>query len=90
MPIDTVQQALHIRRKKNAQVFRNIARLWDAGQSSHTDQALLDALHPWREDHSLRFFNILPYLLATTLYTTNFIGPLSYQAFSSLKLRALS
>ena len=25
-----------------------------------------------------------------SLYTTNFIGPLSYQAFSSLKLRALS
>ncbi|NAR68660.1 hypothetical protein [Acinetobacter haemolyticus] len=25
-----------------------------------------------------------------TLYTTNFIGPLSYQAFSFLKLRALS
>ena len=26
----------------------------------------------------------------STLYTTNFIGPLSYQAFSFLKLRALS
>lgn len=74
MPIDTVQQALHIRRKKNAQVFRNIARLWEAGQSSHTDQALLDALHPWREDHSLRFFNILPYLLATISLSTLIFG----------------
>ncbi|MCH7385155.1 hypothetical protein MMP71_15050 [Acinetobacter dispersus] len=63
MPIDTVQQALHIRRKKNVQVFHNIARLWEAGQKSHSDQALLDALHPWRDDHSLRFFNVLPYLL---------------------------
>jgi len=26
----------------------------------------------------------------SSLYTTNFIGPLSYQAFSFLKLRALS
>jgi len=41
MPIDTVQQVLHIRRKKNAQVFHNIARLWEAGQKSHSDQALL-------------------------------------------------
>ncbi|ENX36808.1 hypothetical protein F889_00058 [Acinetobacter colistiniresistens] len=64
MPIDTVQQALHIRRKKNAQVFRNIARLWEVGQKAHSDQALLDSLHPWREDHSLHFFNVLPYLLA--------------------------
>ena len=27
---------------------------------------------------------------SASLYTTNFIGPLSYQAFSFLKLRALS
>ncbi len=59
MPIDTAQQALHIRRKKNTQVFRNIARLWDAGQKSQTDQELLNALHPWREDHNLRFVNTL-------------------------------
>lgn len=63
MPIDTVEQALHIRRKKNAQVFRNIARLWDIGQKSHSDQDLLDALHPWRDDHSLCFFNVLPFIL---------------------------
>ena len=29
-------------------------------------------------------------VLQGPLYTTNFIGPLSYQAFSFLKLRALS
>ena len=34
--------------------------------------------------HEFRFFNTKP------LYTTNFIGPLSYQAFSFLKLLALS
>lgn len=60
MPIDTVQEALHIRRKKNTQVFRNIARLWDAGQKSHSAQDLLDALHPWREDHNLRFLMSSP------------------------------
>lgn len=74
MPIDTVQEALHIRRKKNAQVFRNIARLWEAGQTSHSDQELLDKLHPWREDHSLRFFNVLPYLLAMTSISTLVFG----------------
>ncbi|WP_127493937.1 hypothetical protein [Acinetobacter calcoaceticus] len=70
MPIDTVQEALHIRRKKNTQVFRNIARLWDAGKKSHSAQDLLDALHPWREDHNLRFFNVLPYLLVICSITT--------------------
>ena len=74
MPIDTVQEALHIRRKKNAQVFRNIARLWEIGQKSHNDQELLDALHPWREDHGLRFFNVLPYLLAITSISTLIFG----------------
>ena len=74
MPIDTVQEALHIRRKKNAQVFRNIARLWEIGQKSHNDQELLDALHPWREDHGLRFFNVLPYPLAITSMSTLIFG----------------
>ncbi len=74
MPIDTVEQALHIRRKKNAQVFRNIARLWEVGQKSHSDQDLLDALHPWRDDHSLRFFNVLPYLLAIVSVCTLVFG----------------
>ncbi|MBH2002614.1 MAG: hypothetical protein I8H98_10195 [Moraxellaceae bacterium] len=74
MPIDTVEQALHIRRKKNAQVFRNIARLWDIGQKSHSDQDLLDALHPWRDDHSLRFFNVLPYLLGLVSVCTLVFG----------------
>lgn len=74
MPIDTVQQALHIRRKKNAQVFRNIARLWDIGQKSHSDQDLLDALHPWRDDHSLCFFNVLPFILGIVSVCTLVFG----------------
>ena len=74
MPIDTAQQALHIRRKKNTQVFRNIARLWDAGQKSQTDQELLNALHPWREDHNLRFVNTLSYLLSICSITTLLFG----------------
>ncbi len=62
MPIDTVQQALHIRRKK---MHRSFVILLDfgTGQKSQTDQELLNALHPWREDHNLRFVNVLPYLL---------------------------
>ena len=74
MPIDTVEQALHIRRKKNAQVFRNIARLWDIGQKSHSDQDLLDALHPWRDDHSLCFFNVLPFILGIVSICTLVFG----------------
>ncbi|ENU25647.1 hypothetical protein [Acinetobacter modestus] len=74
MPIDTVEQALHIRRKKNAQVFRNIARLWDIGQKSHSDQDLLDALHPWRDDHSLCFFNVLPFILGIVSVCTLVFG----------------
>lgn len=74
MPIDTLQEALHIRRKKNTQVFRNIARLWDAGQKSQTDQELLNALHPWREDPNLRFVNVLPYLLGICSITTLLFG----------------
>ncbi|ENW80307.1 MULTISPECIES: hypothetical protein [unclassified Acinetobacter] len=74
MPIDTVQEALHIRRKKNAQVFRNIARLWDIGQKAHSDQDLLDALHPWRDDHSLCFFNVLPFILGIVSVCTLVFG----------------
>ena len=74
MPIDTVEQALHIRRKKNAQIFRNIARLWDIGQKSHSDQDLLDALHPWRDDHSLCFFNVLPFILGIVSICTLVFG----------------
>ena len=74
MPIDTVEQALHIRRKKNAQVFRNIARLWDIGQKAHSDQDLLDALHPWRDDHSLCFFNVLPFILGIVSVCTLVFG----------------
>lgn len=74
MPIDTIQQTLHIRRKKNSQVFRNIARLWDAGQKSQTAQELLNALHPWREDHNLRFVNTLSYLLSICSITTALFG----------------
>ncbi|AVZ86396.1 hypothetical protein [Acinetobacter sp. WCHA45] len=74
MPIDTVEQALHIRRKKNAQVFRNIARLWDIGQKSDSDQDLLDALHPWRDDHSLCFFNVLPFILGIVSICTLVFG----------------
>lgn len=38
----------------------------------------------------LMYFLIILVLRFSALYTTNFIGPLSYQAFSFLKLLALS
>ncbi|KKZ32535.1 hypothetical protein UN97_09715 [Acinetobacter baumannii] len=90
MPIDTAQQALHIRRKKNTQVFRNIARLWDAGQKSQTDQELLNALHPWREDHNLLFVNTLSYLLSICSVHDKFHRTLILSGFCLLKIAKIS
>ncbi|MEC8058448.1 MAG: hypothetical protein VX136_15330, partial [Pseudomonadota bacterium] len=63
MPVQSVQRVLHIRRKKNAHVFRNIARLWDIGEKAQTHQQILDQLHPWGDNLSLRFDNGLPKFL---------------------------
>lgn len=64
MPIDSVKHSIHIRRKKNAVVFQNIARLWDLGRNAHSHQDILDGLHPWNAPITLRFENLLPRLLA--------------------------
>lgn len=64
MPIESVQHSIHIRRRKNAVVFRNIARLWTLGREADSHQALLDGLHPWNDDIRLKFENLLPLLLA--------------------------
>lgn len=63
MPIASVQRAFHIRRRKNAHVFRNIARLWDIGEKAETQQQILDQLHPWGDTPTLRFDNGLPKFL---------------------------
>ena len=63
MPLDTVQHSIHIRRKKNQRVFRNIARLWDIGKKAQSHQEILDGLHPWQDDITLKFENVLPVLL---------------------------
>ncbi|WP_130803334.1 hypothetical protein [Acinetobacter ihumii] len=63
MPIQSVQHALHIRRRKNAHVFRNIARLWELAEKAETHQQILDELHPWRDHPSLHFDNGLPKFL---------------------------
>lgn len=63
MPLDTVQHSIHIRRKKNQRVFRNIARLWDIGKKAQSHQDILDGLHPWQDDITLKFENVLPVLL---------------------------
>lgn len=77
MPIKTVQSALHIRRKKNAHVFRNIARLWEIGEQVETHQQILDQLHPWRDHPTLRFDNGLPKFLML-------LGALSFFAMFAL------
>ena len=64
MPIKSVQHSIHIRRKKNEVVFRNIARLWDLGRQAKSHQELLDGLHPWNGPISLKFENNLPLALA--------------------------
>ena len=64
MPVDSVKRSIHIRRRKNQVIFRNIARLWDLGRSAHSHQDILDGLHPWNAPISLRFENLLPRLLA--------------------------
>ncbi|BBF76407.1 MULTISPECIES: hypothetical protein [Acinetobacter] len=77
MPIKTVQSAFHIRRKKNAHVFRNIARLWEIGEQVETHQQILDQLHPWGDHPTLRFDNGLPKFLML-------LGALSFFAMFAL------
>ena len=62
MPIDTVQNLIHIRTNKNKKVMHNVARLWDISRQAHTPQDILDALHPWGENNNLVLNNFLPKL----------------------------
>lgn len=64
MPIDTVKQSLHLRRKTNEVVFRNIARLWELAHKAKSHQDLLDGLHPWNDPIQLKFQNTLPLFMA--------------------------
>ena len=61
MPIENLKERFHIRRKINAQVLHNIARLWHLGSQAREQQDLLDGLHPWGESHRLKFDNSLPF-----------------------------
>ncbi|MHA3053017.1 hypothetical protein [Acinetobacter sp. ANC 4640] len=81
MPMDAIQQILHIQRKKNQQVMRNVARLWDIGQKAQTPDELLDALHPWGEDRDLRFYNVLPMFLVIASVLVLFFGGLLHHYF---------
>ena len=63
MPIDSVRHSIHIRRKKNAVVFNNIDRLKELGRQARSHQDILDGLHPWNANHTLKFDNKLPLLL---------------------------
>lgn len=81
MPTDTLQQILHIQRKKNQQVMRNVARLWDIGRQAQSADELLDALHPWGKDRDLRFYNVLPKFLIIIGVATLVIGGLLHQYF---------
>lgn len=74
MPIETIQERFHIRRKINAHVRRNLARLWDLGSRAQSHQDILDGLHPWGESHRLKFDNHLPFLFAALALLTFMIG----------------
>ena len=63
MPIETVQQSIHIRRKKNAVVFDNLERLWRLQHEAKSHQDILDGLHPWNAPITLKFDNFLPIVL---------------------------
>jgi len=67
---------------KSNELCPNVVVEWDKQQKDklHLDVALTST-YQYYDINGLTFF---------ALYTTNFIGPLSYQAFSFLKLRALS
>lgn len=58
-----LQQFLHFRRKQNELVFRNLARLTQIGLHACSAQDLLNQLHPWNDDVSLKFDNGLPKFL---------------------------
>ena len=64
MPLETVRNQIHIRRKKNDVVFQNIARLWQLHETAISQQDILDGLHPWAGPIQLKFDNQLPYVLA--------------------------
>lgn len=63
MPIDTVQQLLHLRTQKNRQIMHNIERLWALGRQVHSVDDILQGLHPWGQPAQLKFYNTLPRLL---------------------------
>lgn len=63
MPIQTVTTWLHVTTKKNKQVMRNVARLWEIGEKAQSTQDILDGLHPWGDCKALYFHNFIAYLL---------------------------
>lgn len=61
MPMDTVQQLIHLRSKYNKRVMHNVARLWEISRHAQSAQEILDGLHPWGKDNSLKFHNTFSY-----------------------------
>ena len=74
MPVNTVQNLIHIRTNKNKKVMHNVARLWDISRQAHTPQEILDALHPWGSNNELRFYNFLPKLCVVFALSAFLIG----------------
>ena len=64
MPINRVKHSLHLQAKTNRRVSHNIARLWEIGAQAHSQQDILDALHPWQAPIRLKFSNHLALFLA--------------------------
>ena len=74
MPIQSIQQVLHLRTKKNQHVMENINRLWDISEQAKTTQEILDALHPWGKNKELHFNNTLPKLIGICGVSTLLFG----------------
>lgn len=63
MPIDEIQQQWNEQQRGNRKVKANLARLEEIVATHTTKQAILDALHPWGANSSLKFSNQLNYAL---------------------------
>lgn len=61
MPVDTVHKLIHLRSKTNKRVMQNVARLWDLSRQAQSAQEILDGLHPWGKNNSLKFHNRFSY-----------------------------
>ncbi|EZQ11592.1 hypothetical protein [Acinetobacter sp. Ver3] len=88
MPIDSVQQLLHLRTRKNKQIMASVDRLWALGRSAQHSDDILQGLHPWGSNTQLFFHNGIPKFLVTLAII--FIVFSLFPIFDTLKWMAYS